>query len=451
MVKGKKANGIFTALGAATGLGNVLRFPSLCASYGGAFIFAYVLSLALVCFPLLCAELQLGKTFDDPLDIALKSCAPKLSWLAYSAAVNSAVVALYYGVICAKLGGAFFTFTISGEAGDTNGFTLFVIGALSLFAVWFILRGKRSYLSRTGAVSVAGSLSLFALLAVTVLVKGGSIAAVFRFQACDLASGGMWADALGQSLLALSLAGAVMPTFARSFGKDFSVAHAAAKIIAANLAGCILSAVAVLALSVPVPEGGGVTVALTLYPKVIASAFSHTVLRRIFGAMFFAVLWLVALQSSCSLFSPVIGLAGENRRLLAVSALCLFSLILLPLFAARSCIAMNALDRMACTVNAVIIAFLECFIFVTPRNMRRLTRDFGKFLQILLKWFCPATCGALVLFSLCGARFSCFPAYAVFIAAVALTTVFVPVFPSVLKAAKKVGERIYDIKSHNVL
>ncbi len=442
MAKGKKPNGIFTALGAATGLGNVLRFPSLCANYGGAFIFAYTLSLVLVCFPLLCAELQLGKTFDEPLDKALKSCSPKLSWLAYSAALNSAVVALYYGVICAKLGGAFFTFTINGEAGDTDGFALFAIGALSLFAVWFVLRGKRTYLSRTGVVSVVGSLSLFAILAVAVLIKGGSIAAVFRFRARDLASGGMWADALGQALLALSLAGGVMPTFARSFGKDFHVAPAAAKIIAANLAGCLLSAIAVLAISVPVPEGGGVTVALTLYPKIIASAFSHTALRRIFGALFFGVLWLVALQSACSLFSPVLGLAGDKRRLFVVSALCISSLILLPLFGACNGSAMSVADRMACSVNAVIIAFFESFIFNSPRNMRQLTRDFGKIIQILLKWFCPATCGALVLFSLCGARFSCFPAYAVCVAVIAFTVVFVPVLPSAAKAVKRVGKRV---------
>ena len=346
-------------------------------------------------------------------------------------------------MICAKLGGAFFTFTVNGEAGDTSGCALFAVGALSLFAVWFVLRGKRSYLSRTGVVSVVGSLSLFLVLAVAVLVKGGSIAAVFRFKVSDFASGGLWADALGQALLALSLAGGVMPTFARSFGKDFSVAPAAAKIIAANLAGCLLSAVAVLALSVPVPEGGGVTVALTLYPEIIASAFSHTVLRRIFGVLFFAVLWLVALQSACSLFSPVIGLAGDNRRLLTVTALCLLSLILLPLFGACNGSAMSAADRMACSVNAVILALLECFIFNSPRNMRRLTRNFGKITRILLKCFCPLTCGALVLFSLCGARFSCYPTYAVVIAVLALSAVFAPVLPVILKTVKKVGKRVH--------
>ena len=88
MGKGKTANGIFTALGAATGLGNALRFPSLCFCYGGGFVFAYVLSLVFVCFPLLCGELYLGKRYAQSYHKALRSFSPKLSFLAYSAAIN---------------------------------------------------------------------------------------------------------------------------------------------------------------------------------------------------------------------------------------------------------------------------------------------------------------------------------------------------------------------------
>ena len=59
--KFKDDNGIFAAVGAATGLGNAFRFPALCVSYGAAFIFAYAVALAVVCFPLLCAELEFGR------------------------------------------------------------------------------------------------------------------------------------------------------------------------------------------------------------------------------------------------------------------------------------------------------------------------------------------------------------------------------------------------------
>lgn len=447
MAKSEKPNGIFSAIGAATGLGNALRFPSLCFCYGGAFVFAYVLSLVLVCFPLLSAELQLGKLYDTPLNKTLKRCAPKLSWIAYSAAINSAVIAIYYCVICAKLGGAFFAFTSSGEAGDAGGLSFYAAGALSVVAVWFIMRGKPSRIARSGALSVIGSLSVFALLAVAVLAKGAGFVGAFGFRFADLRSGGLWADALGQSLLALSLAGGVMPTFARSFDKHFSAPKTAAKIIAFNLAGCLLSAVAALGLSVPVPQGGGVTVALTLYPQVIASAVANPVLRRMFGTAFFAFLWLVSIQSACSLLSPAMGLIESKRHNFAIALSCA-SLTLLPVLAAKDCAAMFALDRMACSVNAVIIAFFEAFIFNYPRNMSRLTGDLSKIVTILLKLFCPIACGALALFSLCGARFSCFPLYAVAIALSALIAVFMPAILYFIKAGKEWVKKFVRRKSH---
>ena len=189
MANGKKANGIFTALGAATGLGNALRFPSLCANYGGGFVFAYAASLVLVCFPLLCAELYLGKRYAQPFDKALKNCAPKLSWIAFASAINSALIALYYGVISAKLGGAFFRFAACGSAEDTGGVALLATGAFSLAAVWFILRRPGPRMARTGAVSVFFSLGLFAVLTVAVFIKGGSAVSVFRFDISGLLNG----------------------------------------------------------------------------------------------------------------------------------------------------------------------------------------------------------------------------------------------------------------------
>ena len=426
MARGKQSHSIFTALGAATGLGNALRFPSLCALYGGGFVVAYIVCLALVCFPLLCAELYIGKRYAQSFQKSLSECSPRMSPLAYCAAINCAVIALYYGVISAKIGGAFACLAAIGGVADLSGHWLIAVGALSLFFAWLILRGKPSVMANTGRVAVLSSLSLFAVLCIAVIARGGNALAIFCFAFSDLMHGGLWADALGQSLLALSLAGGVMPTFARSFKEGFAVAPTSAKIIAANLSGCILAAVAALSLSLPVPGEGGVTLALGLYPQVIAAAFSNPVLFRIFSALFFASLWLVAIQSTCSLFSPVISCAEENHRKLAITFCCVLSLALIPLFAANGGAAMQAADRMACSVNAVIIAFLEAVIFLYPRNMPQLKGEIGVFPSLLLRSVCPLACGALALFSACGARFSSFPSYAVACAIISLALVFSP-------------------------
>lgn len=451
MAKGKRNDGIFTALGAATGLGNALRFPSLCALYGGAFVIAYALCLAFVCYPLMCAELYLGKRYAQSFDKALGQCAPKLRWLAYCAAANCAIIALYYAVISAKLGGAFAHFAAVGSAGDTKGFALFTLGALSVAAVWFILRGAPARLARTGKAAVISSLGLFAALFVAVLARGGNALALFDFEFSDFARGSLWADALGQSLLALSLAGGVMPTFARSFDGDFSLTGTALKIIAANLTGSMLAAVATLGFCLPVPEGGGVIVALELYPRVIAAAFQSAAAFRIFATLFFAALWLVSIQSACSLFSPAISLFKEDKQNRAIGCVCLLALAAFPLFAANGGAAMLAVDRMACSVNAVVIAFFEAVIFVAPDCLRPLKLECGSFVSALLRCFCPVACGALALFSACAARFSCFPPYAAACATAALVLVFAPPSVKLIRFLRDGINRLNAIKSHNNL
>ena len=447
MERSRKNEGIFTALGAATGLGNALRFPSLCALYGGAFLFAYAACLALVCYPLLCAELHLGKRYAQSFDNALGMCAPKFKWLAYCAAANCAIIALYYGVISAKLGGAFLHIAVTGGVGDISGISLLAVGALSITAVFLILHGAPNRLARTGKVAVISSLSLLAALLIAVFIKGGNAFAVFEFALSDFLRGGLWADALGQSLLALSLAGGVMPTFAHSLGRNFSVALTAIKIIAANLIGCLLAALSTLAFALPVPEGGGVIVALELYPRIIATCFENAVAFRIFGMLFFLSLWLVSVQSACSLFSPALSLAPRKFRLLATASACFLAIILLPLFAANGGAAMLAVDRMACSVSAVIIAFIEAKIFSRPVYMCRRTQDLDKFTNISLRFFCPVACGALALFSACSARFSCYPPYASACAFASL--VFIFSLPAVRLACIKISARSkYKIICH---
>ena len=68
MVKEKfksKGGFILASIGAAVGLGNALRFPGLCAKYGGgAFLLIYFVALVILGVPLLNAEIALGRKFS---------------------------------------------------------------------------------------------------------------------------------------------------------------------------------------------------------------------------------------------------------------------------------------------------------------------------------------------------------------------------------------------------
>lgn len=404
----KKRNNLFAAVGAATGLGNAFRFPALCVSYGAAFVFAYAAALALVCFPLLCAELHFGRRAGNTRRAKL------WAFIMRVAAANSALIALYYAVIASKLGSACLSFACFAVAEADLSTVFFIVAAALVAAVVLILlsRGQRA-LALSGRLSVGLSLVLFCYLAVNGMVRGGAFSSL-DFSA--LLSGSIWADALGQALLALSLAAGVMPSFARAQGADFSVPRTAFIIMAANFAGCLLALFSTLPFVSQFPQTDGINCALTVYPQVVASVAKSQVAARVFGTLVYAVLTAVAVHSLASLATPAITLARAKIKY-APAIFCVVSALLLPLFSSFELQVLSACDRAACSVSAILIAFAECLFFASQRDIRGANKLFMRFL-------CPLACGSLALFSLCSARFGCFAPFAAACAFVALAAVW---------------------------
>ncbi|MDE6373561.1 MAG: hypothetical protein K2L72_03590 [Clostridia bacterium] len=431
MARVKKSN-IFAAVGAATGLGNAFRFPALCVSYGAAFIIAYAAVLILVCFPLMCAELYVGK------GVGRGRAAKLLSFVMRLAAANSALIALYYGVICSKLGGACLSFAAIGRA--DGGVLFFIIAAASVIAVVFLLLGGGARaLSRSGALSVTLSLLLFPCLAVAGIVRGKIFSSV---DFSVLAGGAVWADALGQALLALSLASGVMPALARSRGVR-NVPLTAAAITGANFIGCLASACATLPFVTAFPEGGGINVALTVYPQVISAVAPNAAAARFIGFAVYAVLTVVAVHSLCSLALPAVEYASAKVKR-APLIFCLLAAATLPVFALGDCCVLTACDRMACSVTAIIIALDECLAFAVRRNAD------GKAVKFFIRFACVPACGALALFSLCSARFSGFPPVAVAAAYLALAAVAAcGVAPPLIRFLKRRGFKSTELRKQN--
>lgn len=424
-MKKAQKNSLFGALGAACGLGNAFRFPVLCARYGGAFIIAYVLSLALVCYPLLTAELAFGKQ-AHPLK-NLKLC----MGIFCAAAANSALIALYYGVICAKSlsYGLVFAQNCGLEWADFAPW-LALMAAVVLAAAFIILRGGNAATSVSGKLSVGLSLITFSYLAVRGAVVGGKNVAALFCNLSPLSGGAVWVDALGQALLGLSLAAGVMPTYARNLPKNFSPSKTAAKIVCANFVGCVCSLLATLSFNVQTVGADG----FLIYSNVVYAVARTQTGRRVFGCALFMVLTVVAVHSMCSLAAPAIS-AFKNRRGLVSFVFCILSAALFPLFTSQNGGALTACDSMACSVNAVIIAFAECLYLASQRHM---CRSINKFCRFFIKFVCPPACGALAIFSLCAARFSGFPPLARACAYAALVIVLLcALFPCLTFFRKK--------------
>lgn len=390
----RKGNGIFAAVGAATGLGNAFRFPALCAKYSFAFIAAYALTLAIVGYPLLCAELNFGRSQSRG----------KRTGFAYilmrMAAANSAVIALYYGVIACKLGGAAVNFAIFSYV-DTYAY-MPVLCAFFIFpAVFFILKSGSSALGVTGKISVCSSLLLFSFLAAY-----GASMGLPPFNFSFLLCGEVWVEAVGQTLLSLSLAAGVMPVFARTMS-DISVSSTALKIVAANLIGCIFSALSVCPFCVSLTIDGGISCAFTVYPQVIFAVTRSLAGRKILGVCVYGVLTAVSIHSLCSLADPLLSEVKGSRAVCAL-LFCALSALIAPVLSLNGGQALSCCDRVACCVTAIILAFGECVLFAKRGGGNAANKA-------LTKLICPIVCGVAALLSICSARFAIYNALSLFL------------------------------------
>lgn len=340
---------IFAAVGAATGLGNAFRFPAMCVKYGAAFVIAYAVAILFFCFPLLCAELSIGKN-------GVKKHPTVWKFIALAAACNSMLIAAYYGSICYKLGFSALSFAFFGDV-NGRGVVTAVLATLPLVAVFFILCGKEGAIARSGKISVISSFALFTVLAVRGMAKGGVFTS---FNLSSFAGGAIWQDALGQALLSISLAAGIMPSFAKTLPENFSVPKSAAVIIFSNFAGCIVVAAGVL----PFADGcreSGLSAALFVFPRLI---YSFGSLSSVAGFIVFSVLATVGVHSMCSLATPVLSPLIKRYGVRVPFVFCMISMALIPLMLSNGRALLNFADSLACSVFAVGIACAECLFFL---------------------------------------------------------------------------------------
>ena len=91
---------IFAAIGSAIGLGNIWRFPRICAQNGGAaFLVAYVVALFTTGIPILILELAIGQRSQKATPGSFSYANKKLEWLGWCVVGVGFMITTYYAVI----------------------------------------------------------------------------------------------------------------------------------------------------------------------------------------------------------------------------------------------------------------------------------------------------------------------------------------------------------------
>lgn len=335
---GSRAGFVLAMLGSAIGLGNIWRFPYLAGSTGGgAFLVAYLVTLGLVCVPLLVAETAIGQTAQRGPLAAFALIRPRVSsrllgWLSVLAAF---VGLTYYAVLTGWvlkyltlfIGSAFGSRLAAGDHWS-DAFARFVaqpvepvawqLAAMAIAAA-FVALGVRRGIESLSRIAMPLLLLLLVTLAAYSLTLPGAAAGLsflFRPDWAQLGEPRVWLAALGQGLYSVGLASGTVIAFGSYLRAGQPIAAASLKVVAGDTAVSLLAGIvvfpAVFTLAIAPTEGP--TLAFVTLPEL----FERIPAGALVGVAFFSLLAVAATTSAVAILEvPVAALMqarGVPRR-----------------------------------------------------------------------------------------------------------------------------------------
>lgn len=327
--------------GMAVGLGNMWRFPFLAGENGGgAFVFVYLAAVAAIGFPIMTAELLIGRRGGGASDNAVRalivseSASRKWRIIGYLSFIVPLVAVGYYGVIAGWVLDYAVAFTASGGfAENSNNAARFdslladpvrLIGAHTAFIVgcaFVVSRGLRQGIERM-AKFVMPALFFMLVGLVAYAAFYGEFATAFAFLfAPDFSelTGHSILLAVGQAFFSLAVGFGALMTFGAYLPKQVALPHTAAAICAADTLVALLAGLAIFPLVFAAglaADGGPGLVFITL-----PTAFAQMPGGYIVGSVFFVLLFAAAFTTGVGTFEAVVGWLGSrgvDRRAAAI-------------------------------------------------------------------------------------------------------------------------------------
>ncbi len=316
---------ILAAAGSAVGLGNIWAFPTKVATEGGAaYLLIYLLCTFAIGFPVMVAEITIGrKSGKNPVGAFKAISSSKFFPLVGLWGVICGVMILsFYTVVAGWAFGfafeeIFYFFGWSGAADwltDTNnGFknaiiaTVFMLGTIKI-----ITAGVSDGIERATKAMMPLLIGIIIVMIIYVLLQPGSAEGVSIYLLPDFSkiNAGLIFSAMGQAFFSLSLGMGALITYGSYLNKKENIPQAAAYVTLADvgiafLAGLLIVPAMYLAQSqgININAGGSLASSTDLVFQILPALF-HTIggsVGMILGVTFFLLLSIAALTSTISL------------------------------------------------------------------------------------------------------------------------------------------------------
>lgn len=338
---------IMAAVGSSVGLGNLWRFSSEAGSNGGAaFILIYLLSVVLVCIPVLMSEYLVGRAgssanaIDSVAEVAIQSKVTKnwtiLSWIGM---VAGFMIVTFYCVVAAWVVRYIFKFLGNDFAGlepdaVAGVFVNFISTPMQvlpwffLFAfitIWLVSRGVNRGIEMAAKILMPVFFALLVGLAIFAVVSnignGGTGQALSFLYTPDFSKidGQVASAALGQAFFSVGIGSAIMITYGSYLPQNISIPKASVIVGLTDTAVALIAGLAIfpIVFAVGLAPGSGAGLFFITLPNAFASMGAA---GPIIGAAFFFLAFFAAITSSVSLLEPSVAFVSERFKMTKAKA-----------------------------------------------------------------------------------------------------------------------------------
>ena len=329
---GSKVGFVLAASGSAIGLGNIWKFPYIAGENGGAaFIFVYLMCIAVIGLPVLIAEILMGRTTQRNPVGAFRKLSGKPFWafVGGMGVVAGFVILSYYAVVAGwTLGylveafkGVFNNFASASDAethfNNLVGDVRWMMGYYTLFfalTMAVVYMGVKNGIERGSKIMMPVLFLIIIILVIRgVTLPGASVGLNFIFNPnWDKITGQSILIALGHAFFTLSLGMGAMMTYGSYLSKKDSVPGSSLQILILDTLIAILVGVAIFTAVFAMGQNPAAGPGLIFHS--IPFVFASMPGGYIFAILFFVLLALAALTSAISLLEVITAYFVDELR-----------------------------------------------------------------------------------------------------------------------------------------
>ena len=324
---------ILASAGSAVGLGNIWKFPfEVGAGGGAAFLVIYLAFALILCFPVMTAEIAIGRnTQSSPVGAFKKLGFPKWSGIGYLGLASGLLILSFYNVVAAWSFGYFFEMIASNfDIGTHFGEYTADVMKIGLYAIIFmgatafiVSRGVSHGIERAAKILMPSLLVLVVGLIIYALTLPNAAVGIKYYLLPDFSkvTGSVVYSALGQAFFSLSLGMGALITFGSYLKPNTHIVSSAAIITLSDVTIAFLAGLMMFPLVAYLTQGDLVAMSqisgeesfiFETLPAVFQSL--GPTLGVVIGGLFFLLLSFAALTSTISLLEvPTAFLVDEKK------------------------------------------------------------------------------------------------------------------------------------------